>query len=562
MAGASAILAPVDPAAVLKSRWLLLALALGATPALLAWWLDPGILQLGDLPGALAPVPLVLLLARFLPASPGARIDGPSLLALAVVALACGAAALRLPTTVTNDERAILLQAEMFAAGHLAEPLGHRWFDDPIAHCPTHRRQVYEDRERGLRFAKYSPGPALALAPFVALGTPALGPLLAAVLDLLLLGRLARRFGLASPGWAPLLLATTPFFLLVQTSFQSEAFSLPAALLGFLLLLRLRDGDGRTWANGLGLGAAAGWIFLCRPLTGIVFAVACAPGLIRRGPTRPAPGVRAVAWAVAGGLPFLAAALLYNHSLTGSALLFPYQIYARDFGPWFPAGDLRAGQPLDVYGNGSWPEGLLELTARWSVAFFGLLGAVAFGFWGLWRARRRDGGSALSLALLLPFVYAFHWYPGHWAYLGPLYCFESLGLLLVGALALLDDAPPRWRRALPLAAVIAGPVLFLLRFPLAAEQARERDRPRQAAAEAPVGSVVLLPRPPLASDPGKLYTPSLPPFAAGETVLLRELSTPAATLAALVELGLDGRPVYRFLPGDRAEFDQLQPYAP
>jgi len=267
-------------------------------------------------------------------------------------------------------------------------------------------------------------------------------------------------------------------------------------------------------------------------------------------------------FAVLGGLPFLGLALLYQRLQTGEWLLAPYQAYARDFGPFFPPGHADAGQPMDVYGNGDPLAGLLRQAGRWSVAFLGCIGAVALGFWGLWRSRRRDGGSALLVVVLLPVAYAFHWYPGHWAYLGPLYLYETLGLLLIGALALLDDAPARWRRALPLAAVIAGPVIFLWRFELAEDQAYRRARPEIAAAEAPAGSVILIPQPPLAADPGKLYTPSLPPFAPEETVFLRELRTPQKTLQALAELGLEGRPVFRFFPGDLAEFDKLLPYSP
>ncbi|RMH02588.1 MAG: hypothetical protein D6702_08495 [Planctomycetota bacterium] len=545
-----------------RVRGLVLALAAGALPGLAAPWLDARILQPGDLAGAALVLPLVLVLARLVPSTPP-RPTGLALgLALVCTAVLGGAAHLRLPTTVTNDEAAILFQADTFASGRLAAPLGHRPYADPVAHCPTHRRQVYEDAERGLRFSKYAPGPALFLAPLRAAGLPAaFGPVLAGLLSVLLLHRLARRYGLAAPDRAALLLATSPFFLLVTSSFQSEAFTLPAALAGFLLLLRLRRSGGR--AAAVGLGAVAGWIFLCRPLTGVVFALACLPALLRRGEDgRPAPGPAAVAAAVLGGLPFLAASLCYDHALTGEWLLSPYQLYARDFGPFFPAGHPRAGQPLDVYGNGDPLTGLLRQAGRWSVALFGILGAVALGFWGLWRLRRRDGGAGLALAVLLPFAYAFHWYSGHWAYLGPLYAFESLGLLLIGALVLLEQAPPAWRRALPLAAVVAGPVLFLVRFRLAEDQARERWRPQAAAAAAPADAVVLIPRPPLAVDPGKLFLPDLPPFPADRPVILRELSTPGRTRAALAELGLGDRPVLRFLPGTLPEEDLLQPYEP
>ncbi len=547
------------------TRALALAVALGALPAVLAWALGDGSLQASDLGLAAAVFPLALVLGRFLQALPLRSAGSPLILALAVAVLVPAAAHWRLPTTVTNDERAVLLQAEIFADGELAQPLAHRAYRDPVAHCPTHQRQVHEDLERGVRFAKYAPGPSLWLAPFTALGWPVGGSLLAGALSVLLVLRLGRRLGLGAPGWAPLLLATAPFFLLVQSSFQSEVFTLPAALLGFLFLLRLRDQDGPPALQALGLGAASGWIFLCRPLTGVVFALACLPGLLRRGADRPAPGPPAVLFAVLGGLPFLAAALGYHQLQTGDWLLSPYEVYAREFGPFFPPGHPQAGEPIDVYGNGELLPGLLRQAARWSVTLLGGLGLVGLGFWGLARHRRRDGGSALAFAVLLPIAYALHWYPGHWAYLGPLYLYESLGLLLLGALALLDDAPASWRRALPLAAVVAGPVLFLLRFPLAEQQAELRAAPQAIAHAVPAGAVILLPRPevcPQGIDPGKLYTPSSPPFAAEETVWLRELASPQKTLDALAAMGLGDRRVFRFLPGPTPADDRLQPYEP
>lgn len=124
------------------TRALALAVALGALPAVLAWALGDGSLQASDLGLAAAVFPLALVLGRFLQALPLRSAGSPLILALAVAVLVPAAAHWRLPTTVTNDERAVLLQAEIFADGELAQPLAHRAYRDPVAHCPTHQRQV------------------------------------------------------------------------------------------------------------------------------------------------------------------------------------------------------------------------------------------------------------------------------------------------------------------------------------------------------------------------------------------------------------------------------------
>jgi hypothetical protein len=158
--------------------------------------------------------------------------------------------------------------------------------------------------------------------------------------------------------------------------------------------------------------------------------------------------------AVAGGAPFLALALLYNRALTGDAFHTPYAAYAAKFSPWdvYPYFQLeQVTEPVAIA-----VRALVRQSARWTPALFGLLGAMALGFWGLWRLRRRDGGAALALAALLPLAYSLHWYPGHWAYLGPLYSYEVLGFMTIGALHVLDAAPPRWRAALVPAALVGG----------------------------------------------------------------------------------------------------------
>ena len=541
-------------AAARSSRIPWLVLTLGSLPAIAAWQFAPRSVTGSGL--AVAGGALLLLAGALLfplPAGTSRRVSW--MLALLSVGLAAVVAELGLPGTVTNDERAYLLQAEIFSELRLAEELPEPACPEGVAHCPLHRRQVYEDPDRGVRFAKYPPGSSLALTPGQWLGFPYGIVLLAGLLALLACAAAARRLDLAEAAWAPALLAASPFFLLVQTSYQSEVYGLPAAIAGYLAVVAIRRGSERLGLLGLGVGAAAGWLFLCRPLTGLVFAAAVTPALLARSGEGAPPRRLAWAWAVLGGLPFLGVALLYNLAQTGSAFSFPYSLYAARFGPFGPDG-----QVLDVYGNGDVLLGLLRQAGRWSVAGFGILGAAALGLWGLWRLRSRDGGSGLLFALLLPVVYAWHWYPGHWAYLGPLYCFESLAVVTLGGLRLLEDLPVAWRRALPWTALLAGWVGFVFHVQPAADHARWRAAPEIAARSLPPDSVLLLP---WFVDPAdrerslKSFTPSRPPWSS-ECVLVRELPSVAATRAALRELGLEGRRIHRFLPGEGADDFHVQ----
>jgi hypothetical protein len=546
------------------TRAILAAIGLGIPPVVVGLWALPEASELPeveiwkslDLPIAAAALCLWTIAAVFTqPPRFPRRLCLPLAFFLAAAPTALSVWAL--PTTVSNDERAYLLQAEMMAAGRLSLPLV-----EPRE--ALRRMQIHEDPERGVIYSKYPAGAAAALVPGVWVGLPAVMVLVAGLLDLLLAAALARQLGLAHPGLAALLLASCPLFLLLQTSFQSEVFTLPAALAGYLSVLRARSEASRRLALGAAVGACSGWIFLTRPLTGVLFAAAMLLGLLAPGPDRRAPGLRALSGALVGGLPFLALMLLYNRSLTGDALQTPYEAYAAAFSPWDVYPLFRSeivSAPYTAFAHG-----LLRQLARWLPVLFGVLGGAGLGVWGLWRMRRRDGGSGLALVVLLPLAYALHWYPGHWAYLGPVYGFEGLGLMIVAALALLEDAPEGWLRSLPPLAAAAGVALFLYRYPYIQEQAEKRTAPQTAAAAAGLAedAVVLLPRfhnPERQKRSRMLYTPSRPPLSDG-IVYLRQLDRRAQTRAALNDLGLAGRPVFRFVPDEVEPGGHLEPYDP
>lgn len=516
-------------------------------PAALAWILQRERFADADLPLAAGGLGLALLLTGLLRRSNPSLADRACLgLALVLALLPPLLGSARLAAPVTNDERSYLYQAELFTEGRLTEalpPLPEAW----------RRRQVAENEATGARYSKYPPGTALGLTPGVALGWAPLIPALAGLLDVLLVAWIARRLGLARPGLAALLLAAAPLFLLTQTSFQSEVFTAPAALgaYGALLVARTAVSAGAAARWAALAGACAGWVMLARPLTGLLLACALGWGFVR-APRR----WSLLAAAAAAGLPFLIGFLLYNRALTGDALLLPYHQYALQFGP-FDA----AGAPRDVYGKGDFAFGMVNQLGAWSVGFTGVLGAAALGFWGLWRLRGRDGGAALALAVISPVAYSFHWYAGAGEYLGPLYCYETLGLLVLGALLVLDAAPAAWRRGWLAAALLAGPIAAGSRWGAIEHESRRRSAPERAAAGAPPGAVVfLLPAGGNRMDDLslRLWTPSRPSDDPAQPLILRALPelTPSEVLT---RAGLAGRPAFRFQPNEDATDGSLIP---
>jgi hypothetical protein len=547
----------------ISSGQLFLALGLGALPAVAAGIWRPELFQRWDLSLAGAIMVGAIFLSRRRRADQ--TLWPPLALALAMLVLVVPTlmvhGANKVP--VTNDESSYLYQAELFADGEVTEGIQV----NEVVDFSLRRRQVMDDRELKRRYSKYPPGTAMALTPGVLLGWPPLTVVLAGVLDLILVWRLALLMKLPRPKIAALLLALSPFFLLVQSSFQSEVFTLPAALAGYLALMKARRHPERCFAMALAIGACAGWIFLCRPLTGVIFALAMVPGLIFRGralgsdpePTR-APALKGLLGAVLGGLPFLIIGLAYNRALTGDWWTAPYEVYAKAFGPWEnPSANFADRIPIDVYGTGDLLTGLWRQFARWSVAFAGMLGAVALALWGLWRNRHADGGSAFAFTILLPLAYAAHWYPGHWAYLGPLYCFESLGFLVLGFLLLLKDAPAAWRKNFVLAAIAWGGVVFAIRLQPMSDQAYQRSIPVRVAETMPDDSVLMLPHldnKQMHERTLKEWTPSHDP-ADQRVAIIRELPEPDLTLRVLMALKLDQRPVFRLSPVPNFSTGQL-----
>ncbi|HET6679715.1 MAG TPA: hypothetical protein VFG84_00815, partial [Gemmatimonadaceae bacterium] len=163
---------------------------------------------------------------------------------------------------VFHDERAYLLQAEIFASG--------RWVaaGRPL---PEFFQQMHVLVSPVLA-AKYAPGHALLLAPGALVGLPGLMPLMLTGVSGALVFALARRIAtvwVALLTW--LLWTTTTDTLQWHGSYFSEVTTAALVLVAWWGLLRWRDASDRRMLYLV--AAAVGWGAITRPLTMLAFAI-------------------------------------------------------------------------------------------------------------------------------------------------------------------------------------------------------------------------------------------------------------------------------------------------
>jgi hypothetical protein len=220
---------------------------------------------------------------------------------------------------IVADERVYLFQARMLASGHLSLP-------------PPPLPEFFEN---GLVLvvprwaARYFPGEAMALAPFVRLGAqwvePCLSVGLAAALILLLLRRAGVPLWAAMAGAAAFL--TAPKALRVWVLYWSQPTAGLWVLLALLCAARLADRP--TQWRALALGACVGLAGLTRQFTGLAIAVALLPlaWRMRRQPALLAAGAAPLVLA-------LGLALFTSKSVTGSFVQTPWSLYAEQYTPF------------------------------------------------------------------------------------------------------------------------------------------------------------------------------------------------------------------------------------
>ena len=260
-------------------------------------------------------------------------------------------------------------------------------------------------------YPKYTPVTAALFAPGLAIGFPRLVLALVAAANVALCVLLTteatgRRTGLLAGG----LFAAAPLFLLNSALFLSyaptTAFNLAFAL-GYVRAVRANNATSRR-RYAVAAGTAIGIAFWARPFTAVLFAApfVCHALVTMALAARDAPrlkprtlvGTPAVTRSctvAAFGLVFVALALAYNHVMTGSALVFPYQALAPQDGPGFGYREIlgydRTYTPaLALEANALV---LWRLLTRWAVA--PPLGPLAAGL-GLGVAAVRVRRSAVS----------------------------------------------------------------------------------------------------------------------------------------------------------------------
>ena len=115
-----------------------------------------------------------------------------------------------------------------------------------------------------------------------------------------------------------------------------------------------------------------------------------------------------------------------------------------------------------------------------------------------------------------------------------------------GFVFILEQAPTRWARGLPCAALAWGLICFLANLTALEAHSTKRAVPSFVAVEqAPNNAVILLP----ASNEGvKHWVTSRWPFKSDQPVMIREQRNFVATIESLERLGLTNRPVFRFVP--------------
>ncbi len=519
--GALALFSSIDPGTVrfVAER--------GVTSA--PWYLD-----LGDLAQGLGLGLVALALIGLLPTSPArdAEVSANPRAARRVVFAACAFAALApgiLSHAVlggeplTNDERAYLFQAELFASGEHARDVG-----DLADFFPA--RQILPGARA---FSKYPPGTSAALAVGELVGLPELLPRLLAGLLPLFAFRIARRLLCPRPERAALLVALSPVVLGVETLWLSHALSLPACLVFAELSLAARERKRPSFPLALGAGVALSLAFLARPLTALAFALPFAPVWL----VRP----RAALVLCAGLLPGAAFFLWTNAVLTGHPFETAYGLYADTVSP-----------------NDRW--GLVNLGTAAEQARFNL---ARLGVWlhggvgGLWLvvagalAVRRPRA---TVYLWAPFVslfaaYALHRFQGI-PWVGPLYLVEAVPLLCVLSACGLDALERERGRAAALLVLLVlslGSARLLARhLALARTEQALRSAPWRAARAAGLEHGVVFVA--LESEEElkrfALPPPSFDEGAGAGVVFARDLGARNAVLRAR----LGDPPAYRFEP--------------
>ncbi|HEY3108239.1 MAG TPA: glycosyltransferase family 39 protein [Chloroflexota bacterium] len=366
-----------------------------------------------------------------------------ALLASATV-LATGLIADRLLERMPHvqDSVGYLFQARVFARGAL-------WAPTPALPDFFDHEFVVRTAERW--FAKYPPGFPALLALGVLAGVPWLVNPLAAGLSVVATYLIGQRTAGRGVGLlAALLLALSPFFLILAGSHMAHTTGLLFGLLFVLAYVEMERGSRRAaFAAGLALGVD----MLIRPLTAAMIAAPFGLDLLLRRRRAPGPAFGGALWLGFGLAPALLVYGAYNWILAGSPLNSTMELWwSFDRIGFGPDKGIAGHTPLNGLYNTVWNLSLLAVhTFGWpSIATFALA-LVPFA------AGRPSRWDRLFLAgwLCLMLGYFFWWADG--VMYGPRFYHEATGflaLLAAGGLASLGRLGGQPARALAAALLV------------------------------------------------------------------------------------------------------------
>lgn len=393
------------------------------------------------------------------------RRHGPLLgLGLFVILLSLAAHHWVFPAYSWNrDEPVYLWQVDVLRSGQLTSTDGD---------APRFFQPWLTAADDGELFSQYPLGwPLVLLAADVALGSPAPGIALGALLAVFGVYALARE--LTRDHTVALVAAAamtaSPILVIQGGVYLSYLFSLG---LGLLFAATLLSGLRRAirWRIAAA-GALLGWVFMTRPFDAVLWGLPVAGYLLITHRRELWRLMRATAWLAAGLLPVVLATLAYNHRVTGSLTQFP----------------IAAKDPLDTFGFGLrriMPE-VGRVNYGFRRAFFGsarnlinvplfLVGGplgVAVASLGLWLNRRKPWVLVLlAIAAAFPLGYVFFW--GTYVssrlarYSGPFYLLPLYAPLCVLMAAGIVAA---WRRR-PRVGIAVVATLAVATVPLAADR--------------------------------------------------------------------------------------------
>jgi hypothetical protein len=237
--------------------------------------------------------------------------------------------------SLNHDEGVYLQQAAMLLEGQL-------YLRPPVD--GAFRPWFFVEADEGL-YPKYSPVPAAMFAIGKLLGGFRVALVLVAAGNVaLVVGVVREAFDRPTGLLAGAFVLASPLFLIDSSIFLPYA---PTTLLnlGFgYAYLRAHRTDGRRWATVA--GAAVGLAFFSRPYTAVLFATpfivhACWTLVDDWRAALPRQG-RTAALGSAG----VAVTLLYNAVVTGSPLVFPYQVFAPEDGLGFGHRQILAHEAI------------------------------------------------------------------------------------------------------------------------------------------------------------------------------------------------------------------------